>query len=276
MRYVLIGGGAMGSAMVRALLRAGCDTSLVSVVEKQAERRLAFGELGVRVETEANSWVGEAEVVVLAVKPQQAAEVCKSLQTWVKVSQVLVSIVAGVSVAQLREWTGLERVVRAMPNTPAQVNAGMSVYWIDRRLDTVQQMAVRELLESCGTALAVEEESLLDAATAISGSGPGYVFYLAECWQQAAEELGFSNSQAQQLVYQTLLGSIQLWKQSGISPQQLRTQVTSPGGTTEAAIASFERNKLKQLFTEGISQAYQRSQQLGAASLIPLSELKPK
>jgi len=153
--------------------------------------------------------------------------------------------------------------VRVMPNTPAQVGLGMNVYYADPSLGPQQLEPVTALLNASGAALAVPSEDAIDAATAVSGSGPAYVFYVAEHWMNAARKLGFSEEEAATLVQQTLLGATELWKAQGVPVGTLREQVTSKGGTTAAALEAFQANGVGTGLEAGIERAYQRAKELG-------------
>ncbi len=165
--------------------------------------------------------------------------------------------------AALRDGLGQQALVRVMPNTPAQVGLGMSVYCADPAVTPQQQEAVEKLFQASGATLAVESEDAIDAATAVSGSGPAYVFFLAEHWMKAAGKLGFSEAQAELLVQQTLAGATELWKRLGVPAGTLREQVTSKGGTTAAALDSFRESGVGPGIEDGVVQAYRRAKELG-------------
>jgi len=263
MEYAFIGGGNMGRAMVSALLhqkvRAAAE---LIVVEPDRANRERIGELGVAVLERAGGPIGSAAVVVLCVKPQQAGEVMAELRPCLRPGQTVLSIMAGVSLAKLREGLGQRALVRAMPNTPAQIGLGMTVYCADGDVDPQGLARVEALFRASGETLRVEGEDAIDAATAVSGSGPAYVFYLAEHWGAAAQRLGFTEDQAKLLVQQTLLGATELWKRQALPASALREQVTSKGGTTAAALGEFERRQLGAGIADGIERAYRRAKEL--------------
>jgi pyrroline-5-carboxylate reductase len=210
----------------------------------------------------ADTRVGSASVVVLCVKPQQANEAMAGVRPFLGAGQTVLSIMAGVTLASLRSGLGRAAFVRAMPNTPAQIGLGMTVYCAGEDVGTEGLVKVEALLKACGEALRVADEDAIDAATAISGSGPAYVFFLAEHWSEAAKRLGFSADQAALLVRQTLLGATELWKRQGLSPAVLREQVTSKGGTTAAALEAFREWRVGEGLEEGIGRAYRRAKEL--------------
>jgi pyrroline-5-carboxylate reductase len=263
MNYALIGGGNMGRALVAALLqREVCSATALFVVEPDAANRERLRPLGIAVGESADDRVSSAAVVVLCVKPQQAPEAMSALRPLLRSGQTVLSIMAGVSLGKLREGLGHRALVRAMPNTPAQIGLGMTVYCADESVGKDGLARVEALLNACGATVRVDSEDAIDAATAVSGSGPAYVFYLAEHWSEAARRLGFTPEQATLLVQQTLLGATELWKRQGLPAGTLREQVTSKGGTTAAALEVFERRGLGLAIEEGIERAYHRAKEL--------------
>ncbi|MCH8841351.1 MAG: pyrroline-5-carboxylate reductase [SAR324 cluster bacterium] len=263
MDYVIIGGGNMGRAMAVALVETGvCAPERLLVVDPEPACREKLVPLGCALASVADSRVGEASVVVLAVKPQVSGAMMAGLRPFLKSGQVVVSIMAGVAMAKLRDGLRHESLVRAMPNTPAQIGQGMNVYFPAEVVPANDLKRVEALLEACGEVLRVDTEDAIDAATAISGSGPAYVFYVAENWIRAAEALGFDSHQATKLVQQTLLGATELWKRSAMSAATLREQVTSKGGTTAAALEHFNAAAVGEGIREGIGRAYQRAKEL--------------
>ena len=264
MKYAFIGGGNMGRALAAALIGKGvCLGGDILVVDPVPEARERNERLGCVVAEQVDERISEIPVVVLAVKPQSSGEAFAQLKGRLQPSQVVVSIMAGVPLAKLREGLGHEALVRVMPNTPAQVGLGMNVYHAAMAVSAGALRAVEALLQATGEAMAVPDEDAIDAATAISGSGPAYVFYLAEHWMAAAQRLGFSSEQAAQLVQQTLIGATALWKESGQPAATLREQVTSKGGTTAAALEHFDQQQVGTAFEGGLERAYQRAKELG-------------
>jgi pyrroline-5-carboxylate reductase len=264
MEYVFIGGGNMGTAMAAALIGKGvCEGAEILVVDPDGPARERNAALGCQVGAAIDKEVGGAAVVLLAVKPQSAGPVLETLQGVLRAGQVVVSIMAGITLATLREGLDHKALVRVMPNTPAQVGLGMNVYHAAPAVSATQLRAVEALLQACGETLAVSSEDAIDAATAISGSGPAYVFYLAEHWVKAAQALGFTGKEAEHLVQQTLIGATALWREQSVPPATLRAQVTSKCGTTAAALEHFQELQVGQHFEEGIQRAYQRAKELG-------------
>lgn len=264
MNLAIIGGGNMGGAIARALVHRQilAPTELL-IVDPNPQIRDTLQELlGCQVVAEINEVISAYETILIAVKPQMASEVLPSLKPFLEQNPLILSIMAGVSVQSIQQWLKHFSVVRVMPNTPAQIGEGVSVYFADPVVSELQKIEIQSLFNAVGVVLEVKEEDLIDAATAISGSGPGYVFYWLEFFLASAQSLGFSAEEAAQLVQQTVHGSLELWKSSSQSLQQLRTQVTSPGGTTQTALEVFERQELGPHFQEGIQAAYHRAKAL--------------
>lgn len=264
MEFAIIGGGNMGRALASALIGRGVsggDTILVVDPDEATRERNAM--LGCTVSPTPDERISEASVVVVAVKPQQAEAAYGQLKPFLGPAQVVVSIMAGIPVKQLQAGLGHEAVVRVMPNTPAQVGLGMNVYYAVPSVPSAQLKRVEALLNASGESLAVKSEDAIDAATAISGSGPAYLFYVAEHWMRAAMQLGFREEEAEQLVQQTVVGATALWREQNVSVSDLRAAVTSKGGTTAAALDYFDEHHLGDHLTEGIHRAFRRARELG-------------
>jgi pyrroline-5-carboxylate reductase len=264
MQIAFIGGGNMGRALAAAVIRQGvCKPAEVLVVEPVEVAREQVERLGCTVAAVPDERVGKAAVVLLAVKPQQAREAMGEVKPFLTGNQVVVSIMAGVKLSALAEGLGHATLVRVMPNTPAQVGLGMNVYHAAPNVTARQLEAVETVLKASGEVLAVQSEDAIDAATAVSGSGPAYVFYLAEHWMAATMKLGFTEPEAAQLVQQTLIGATALWRSANLPPAILREQVTSKGGTTAAALEVFNSRGAGAAVEAGIARAYERAKELG-------------
>ena len=260
-RLAVMGGGKMGAALVSGLLSAGwAEAGQVLVVEPVAGRRdeLAAAHPGLAVAEELG---GEIEGAVVAVKPGDVEDACRALAV-AGVTRVL-SIAAGVPLAKLESWLGMgTAVVRAMPNTPALVGCGMAAI-APGTLASEEDMAwAEEILSAVGKVERVGE-ALLDAVTGLSGSGPAYVFLVAEALVEAGVAVGLPRPVAETLTVQTLLGSARLLAESGERAEALRAAVTSPGGTTAAALAALESRAVRAAFLEAVAAATERSKQLG-------------
>jgi pyrroline-5-carboxylate reductase len=265
MKVAIIGGGNMGGAFARAFLEKGIVTPAdLLIVEKSELRRKELQEdLECRLAAEVGPEISSAAVFFLAVKPQQMKEACAQFVPHLKGSQIVVSILAGITLASLgKALNGHKNIIRCMPNTPAQIGMGMSVFTASKDVPKKGREQVQELFEAAGLSLYVEDEKFLDAATAISGSGPAYVFYFIEHMLKAAKELGFSVDDSEMLVAQTLAGALGLWTASGESAEELRARVTSKGGTTEAAVQRFDAGSMGAILVEGIKRADERCREL--------------
>lgn len=264
-KIAIVGAGAMGGAMVRGLIARGAARPQDIIVnEPDRERRDALAsEHGVTAGAGLPDGVRGARAVVLAVKPQAFASLAGDLCDGLAPEQLVLSIMAGVRLATLTDGLGTGRVVRAMPNMPAQVGRGVAVWMGGSGTNGADRALAARLLGALGTEIEVAAEDAIDAATAVHGSGPAYVFLVAEAWLEAAQDLRLDHTTAETLVRETLAGSVKLWEASGQDPATLRAAVTSPGGTTEAAIQALEARGLREAFKAALQAAYQRSQELG-------------
>jgi pyrroline-5-carboxylate reductase len=204
------------------------------------------------------------DIIVLAIKPQVLAEVMTGLKGQIKPSQLIISIIAGKSIKTISEGLAVNCLVRSMPNTPAQIGEGMTVWTTTPQVNARQKEWAASILGVMGLEIYVDDEKYLDMATAVSGSGPAYVFLFVESMAEAAVKLGFTPEVAQKLVMQTLLGASHLLQKSGKTPQELRRMVTSPGGTTAEAIATFEKGGFANLIAQAVTAAYEKAKKLGS------------
>jgi len=263
MKIAFIGGGNMARAIIIGLQRQSGRAEDITVVELDADKRRALSEeFGVATSDQLPS-AAAADVVVLAIKPQQMRDVAIFLGSLLN-HQLVVSIAAGIRCADLIRWLGnYGAVVRVMPNTPAQVQAGVSALYAADKVSAAQQQQAESLMGAVGATLWLEREEQMDAVTAISGSGPAYAFYFMEAMQQAGTELGLAPGQCRALALQTMLGAAQLAAAGGEEFATLRTEVTSKGGTTERALASMEQDGVKAAIARAIHAAAARSRELG-------------
>ncbi len=261
-----VGGGNMASAIVGGLLDSGWLARALMVIEPMQEQRLRLQALqaDLVVLAEADARLQAAQLVVWAVKPQsfaQAAAPCKA-----HVAQaVQLSVMAGVRCATIEVATGSQRVVRAMPNTPALIGQGIAGLYAEPQVDAGERALVERVLGPTGSVLWVDGEEQLDAVTALSGSGPAYVFYFIEAMVQAGQEMGLSAAHARRLAQETFAGAAALAMRSEESPAVLRERVTSKGGTTYAALSSLQADDVKAAFVRALHAARQRAEELGKA-----------
>jgi len=263
-----IGGGNMGGALIRGLIAKGMPADRISVGEAVQARRIALAdELGVHVSADNREIVEGADLVVLAVKPQDMATTVRVLAPGLARRRPLVlSIAAGIRVADIQGWCGPGiAVVRAMPNRPALNNAGASALYAPAGLTPEQRKLAEDALAAVGTAVWVNEEDALDVVTALSGSGPAYFFLLAELMTDAAVNLGLARESAQELAIQTLFGSGRMARDSDGDLARLRAEVTSKGGTTEAALRVLDASDLRGIVAAALQAATDRGREMAQA-----------
>jgi len=268
---VCIGGGNMARALIGGWLTNNVSASQISVAEPNESARLALSnDFCIQCFSDNQLAVAQADVWLLAVKPQLMQSVCQSLRAQAQASAPLViSIAAGISTTSLQAWLGDNaRIVRAMPNTPALIGQGATGLYAGAAVASDAREVATALMNAVGRTIWLEFEQQMDAVTATSGSGPAYFFLLIEAMQQAAIELGLSPENARELVLQTALGAATMARQSDSSAAELRISVTSPGGTTQAALEVFNDGQFSGLVKQALSAAQKRghalSQQFGA------------
>jgi len=260
-----IGSGMMAEAMIGGLLRAGLVTpERIVASHKRPERREHLeGEYGIRTVSSNTEAVGDADIVLLAIKPQMLARVGREVGPHLRRGQLVLSVLAGATTAALTGYLGHDQVVRSMPNTPARLGRGMTVWYATPETTPEQRSQARALLSALGAELEVDDEKMVAMATAVSGTGPTYVFLVMEALIDAAVHLGFPRHIAHDLVIETLEGSTFFAKQSGLHPAELRNMVTSPGGTSAAALHELESGRLRTVLSEAVWAAYRRTVELG-------------
>lgn len=259
-----IGGGNMATSLVGGLIASGNEPASIIVAEPDAGRRRLLGEQFNVATTENNLQALHRDVVVLSVKPQQMQTVCRQLAGSAStVNPLYVSIAAGIRTTDIARWLDDHvAVVRCMPNTPALIQCGATALYANESVSETQQQQADEILRAAGITTWVTDEDLLDAVTAVSGSGPAYFFLLMEAMQKSALELGLDQETAAKLTLQTALGAARMANESELDVEELRARVTSKGGTTAAAISSFEHNDFHQNVSKALQAAYNRSREL--------------
>src|SRR5215469_1615118 len=269
LRIAFIGGGNMTRSLIGGLVAKGCKPGRISVSEPNAEQRALLAKrFPVRMSEDGAAAVQDADVVVFAVKPQVMKPVAESVAVAAQSRKpLIVTIAAGITIADLDRWLGGgHAIVRVVPNTPALLGSGAAALYANPKASADQRAVGQALLEAVGTALWIEDESLMDAVTALSGSGPAYFFLLMEHMETAALELGLPAAAARQLTLQTALGAARMALESGEAPEALRKHVTSPHGTTAAALAVFEESGLKAIVARALTAAPDRGRQLSRES----------
>ena len=255
----------MGLTYAHSFLRSHITSKAdMMILEKSPERaeQLAQKDVGT-VYSRPEDCLSRADLIILAVKPQDSGELFKHLRPAVDAQQVYLSIMAGVQIATISEALGARKIIRAMPNLPAQLGQGMTVFTSSEEVTRIELVMVQNLLNTTGKTLYVEKEAAIDAATAISGSGPAYVWFFMDAMMAAARGMGFSNSEAELLVSQTFLGAVELYQATNLSCEEWIQRVASKGGTTEAALASFKGTSLHKDIVDGAVAALRRAEELG-------------
>lgn len=259
----------MASSLISGLLASGHDPRNIWVSDINPDALKSLEDnLKVNVSSSNEVVVNEVEVIVLAVKPQIMSDVAQQIAGWIRQKKPLVvSIAAGITQHSLNRWLGEETaVVRCMPNTPALVLTGATALHANNKVSAEQHNLAETILRSVGIALWVQDESQLDAVTAVSGSGPAYFFLLMEAMEKTAVELGLNKETARLLVQQTALGAAKIALESSESPEQLRKRVTSPGGTTQRAIETFQQGGFNELVNKALHAARDRSIEMSKQS----------
>lgn len=255
----------MGLTYARSLLRAHLTTEdQLMILERLPEKAEELRDKGLgRIFTDPAQCLNEADLIILAVKPQDAFELFGRLREIAHPQQVYLSIMAGVKVRTIQQQLGVEKVIRAMPNLPAQIGMGMTAYTASDAVTRIELVLVQNLLNTTGKAIYVEQESLIDATTAISGSGPAYVFYFMDAMMAAAKKMGFDEPQSELLVAQTFRGAVELYMKNDLSCGEWIKRVSSRGGTTEAAMNNFRQTSVFEDIVNGAEAALNRAVELG-------------
>jgi pyrroline-5-carboxylate reductase len=265
MKILLIGAGNMGQTFAQSFLRSHIVTheSLLILAKNQAQAdALADRNLG-KIYLEPAECLPLADLIILAVKPQDSSALFEKIRPFTDAQQLFLSIMAGVRIEKIADEIGAKKIVRAMPNLPAQIGLGMTVLTSSDDVTRIELAMVQNLLSTTGKTLYVAKESAIDASTAISGSGPAYVFFFMDALMQAAREMDFSDSEAEMLVAQTFTGAVDLFNKNNLSCSEWIQKVASKGGTTEAALAKFGEKAVFKHIIEGTISAWERAAALG-------------
>jgi pyrroline-5-carboxylate reductase len=268
MKIIIIGGGNMGQSYVKSFLdNDTADTSELSVYEISADKKEIFTNMGVKnFYTQPGAYLEKFDLILLAVKPQNFKELVGEIVGYISKDQVVLSIMAGIEIEQIQSHLKVQKVIRVMPNLAAQIGQGMSVLSSSAEVSRIELVTVQNLLESTGKNLYVSDEMLINAGTAVSGSGPAYVLYFMKSMKDTAIELGFTKAQAELLIYQTFKGILEFYKNHNDSCDDLIKKVASKGGTTEAALKVFEEFQLDKTIHKALYAAYNRAVELGKSS----------
>jgi pyrroline-5-carboxylate reductase len=260
-----IGSGAMAEAMIKGILaHALIEPEFITASGPRHERAQELrGRYGIRTVTDNKVAARAGKILVLSVKPQILPRVMSETRNDLVENCLVISIAAGMPISVLRRELDVETIVRAMPNTPGQIGHGMTVWTATGSVTQAMQRQAQAILGALGKELFVADESYLDMATALSGTGPAYVFLFMEALIDAGVHMGFSRRVAQELVYQTVEGSAIMARETGLHPTELRNRVTSPGGTSAEALYQLEKGSLRTVISKAVWAAYQKSKALG-------------
>jgi pyrroline-5-carboxylate reductase len=265
MKIAFIGGGNMAAALIGGLIKRGVAAAdLYAIDPNEDARQRNEQQFGIRTGATADAALASYDAIVLAVKPQILKSVAEALAPFVNASQLAISVVAGIRSSDLSRWlNGHARIVRVMPNTPALIGMGVAGLAATASVDESGRALASQVLGAVGETVWFDDEAKIDAVTAISGSGPAYVFYFIEAMQEAARQLGMDEQQGRALAIATFTGAAQLAAQSDEPASVLRERVTSKGGTTAAALASFEASGVKEAIVKGALAADARAREMG-------------
>jgi pyrroline-5-carboxylate reductase len=265
MKIVFIGGGNMGEAILAAMLNKKLAVAKDIAVSDISETRRQYlmQKYFIAVSASNIEAIKDKDIILLAIKPQTLATVMAEMKGHIKPNQLVISIIAGARLNKLTDGLNHTSIVRSMPNTPAQIGEGITMWTTTKEVSEQQKKTAGMILGAMGKEFYVADEGMLDMATAVSGSGPAYLFYFIEAMTDAAVKIGLPRETAREMVIGTILGAGHLVVQSGKEPAELRRMVTSPGGTTAEAIATFEKGGFSELVYQAIKAAYEKSQKLG-------------
>lgn len=265
MKVLMIGAGNMGATYAEGMAKSKLlNGRKLQLFDKSTSKLEEAEEKGIfDVFTKLEDCLPKADIVFLAVKPYHKEELFEEMRPMIHDGQMFVSLMAGVKLETIIEGLGVSKVVRTMPNLPAQIGLGMTSYTPSKEVSRLELLVVRNFLDMTGHSIHVESEKFIDASTGISGSGPAYVFYFMNAMLEAAKKMGFSNYDSRVLVSHTFEGAVQLFNESNITPKTWMDRVASKGGTTRAALDSMEENNVKELIENAAYAAFDRAVELG-------------
>ena len=265
MKIAIVGFGNMGKTFANGFINARFINLNDMYVFKRSQSNdsLLQNIPSQNVYYQLNDTIKNVDIVILAVKPQDFEGLASNLKQYLSNNHLILSVMAGMSIAKIQELLGVDKIIRSMPNLPSQIGLGTTVLTASDTIDRKDLFIIQNLINTTGKSIFVENESLIDAATAVSGSGPAYVFYFMQAMVEAAQQMGFNEPEAELLVKQTFMGAVQLYCNNALSTTDWITKVASKGGTTEQALNCFENDLLKQKIITAVEAARLRSQQLG-------------
>ncbi len=267
--FTIIGAGNMGSAIAKKLLSSNfCTPENIAISDHSEEKLEYFERLGCPTSTDSSCFIPDSQFIILAIKPQILRSFLSNVQHLFSSETVLCSIAAGVNENDLYENSGCEKIIRIMPNTPLLVSEGVCGLYANNKVSSDEKNIIHRMLNCFGLVVECENEDLIDSITALSGSGPAYYLYVMEEMQKKAMRFGFSKEIAKEIALQTLRGAGALSYHSEENFEVLRKNITSKGGTTEAALHFFQENKLGNIWQEGINAAYKKSKELASTNSV--------
>lgn len=263
MKISIIGCGNMGSALVKGFLRQNLVKPKDIIVTDQSEEKLnPLQKLGVWTSTN-NQKILKSDILIFAVKPQSFPDLAKEISGKIPKNCIVISIMAGVNISKMKKQLGHEKIVRSMPNTPAMIGEGVTGWFADKSIPSSEKKKIQKTLEATGMAIELSKENLLDDFTALSGSGPGFFFYLFDQWLKASKALRIPANDASRILLKMMQGSLKLLEVTQEKPEQLKKNVVSKGGATEAGLEILENAQLENLFAKTLKSAYNRCKKLG-------------
>jgi pyrroline-5-carboxylate reductase len=265
MKVLVIGAGNMGLTYAEGMSKSKLlKKENIMVLDTSEEKLMELHQIShFDAYKDLDDCVPEADVIFIAVKPYHAENLFLMLNPLIKPDQILISIMAGITIQSIKDLTGLSKIVRAMPNLPAQIGKGLTSYVASPEVSRIELLTIESLLNTTGKSVLVSDENFIDASTGISGSGPAYVFYFMQSMMEAALQMGFSENVSKILVSQTFTGAVKLFNKNNLSPDSWMKKVASKGGTTKAALDSMEDNNVSELIKEAAFAAFDRAVELG-------------
>jgi len=263
-KIAFIGAGNMAACLIGGLVNGGYDPKTIIASNPSSEKLILLkNKFNINITNDNKEAARQADVIVFAVKPNKIATVCQELSSIVNKDKLIISLAAGIQTKQIHQW--LEHslpIIRCMPNTPALIGSGASALFANENVTRSQKQFAESLLRSVGLCIWIDSEDQIDTITALSGSGPAYFLYIFECFIQSAQKLGLDEADARVLILQTALGAARMAMESKEPIQELRKNVTSPGGTTERALIELEKNKLDQILFDALQAAKDRAKEM--------------
>lgn len=265
MKVLIAGAGNMGKTYARNFLTSRfIQPGDLFILERTEGSAFSIKEIPVtNIHRKAGDFISGVDIIILSVKPQDFPALAKAMRPFIQPEQLILSIMAGIRISSITGSLNCNKVVRSMPNLPAQIGMGMTVFTSSQQIDKKELFIIQNLINTTGKSVYIEDENMLDAATAISGSGPAYVYYFMQAMIEAGVEMGFTPSQAELLVNQTFMGAVHLHNQSELSCEEWITRVASKGGTTEAALEILSRFTVNNNIEAALNAALKRARQLG-------------